>query len=49
MIHANWFFNNVVKVALTGHGRIHKIFHVMDIKNLLEIDNLDEYINNASF
>ena len=44
-----WFFNNVVNVKLTEHGRIHKIFHVTDIENLLETDNLEDYINNASF
>ena len=48
-IHSTWFFNNVVNIKLTEHGRIHKIFHVTDIENLLEIDNLEEYINNASF
>ena len=47
-IHSTWFFNNVVNVRLTEHGRIHKIFHVTDIENLLETDNL-EYINNTSF
>ena len=40
---------NVVNVKLTEHGRIHKTFHVTDIENLLETDNLEEYINNASF
>ena len=44
-----WFFNNVVNIKLTEHGRIYKIFHVTDIESLLEIDNLEEYINNASF
>ena len=48
-IHSTWFFNNVINIKLTEHGRIHKIFHVTDIENLLEIDNLEEYINNASF
>ena len=48
-IHSTWFFNNVVNAKLTEHGRIHKIFHVTDIENLLETDNLEEYINNASF
>ena len=37
-IHSTWFFNNVVNIELTEHRR-----------NLLEIDNLEEYINNASF
>ena len=48
-IHSTWFFNNVINIKLKEHGRIHKIFHVTDIENLLEIDNLEEYINNASF
>ena len=44
-----WFFNNVINVKLTEHGRIHKIFHVTDIENPWETDNLEEYNNNASF
>ena len=44
-----YLFNNVVNIKLTEHGRIHKIFHVTDIENLLERDNLEWYINNASF
>ena len=48
-IHSTRFFDNVVNVRLTEHGRIHKIFHVTDIENLLETDDLEEYINNASF
>ena len=34
-IHSTWFFNNVVNLKLSEHGRIHKIFHVTDIENLL--------------
>ena len=48
-INSIWFFNNVKNIKLTEHERIHKIFHFTDIENLLEIDNLGEYINNASF
>ena len=48
-IHSTWFFNNVVNIKLTEHARIHKIFHVTDIEDLLEIYNLEEFINNASF
>ena len=48
-IHTTWFFNNAINIKLKEHGRLHKIFHVTDIENLLEIDNLEEYINNASF
>ena len=38
-IHFTWFFNNIVNVKPTERGRIHKIFHVTDIENLLETDN----------
>ena len=48
-IHSTWFFNNVVNLKLTEYGRIYKIFHVTDIENLLQIYNLEEYINNVSF
>ena len=48
-IHSAWFFNNVINIKLTEHGKIHKICHVTDIENLLEIGYLEEYINNASF
>ena len=48
-IHSSWFFNSAVNIKLKEHGRIHKILHVTDIENLLEIDNLEEYFNNASF
>ena len=48
-IHSTWLFNNVVNLKLTKDGRIYKIFHVTGIENLLEIDNLEEYINNFSF
>ena len=43
------YSTNVANIKLTEHGRIHKIFHVTDIENLLETDNLEEYIINASF
>ena len=49
MIHSTWFFNNVVNLKLTEYRRIYKIFHVKDIENLFEINNLEEYINNISF
>ena len=48
-IHSNWFFNNVVNLKLSEHGRIHKIFDGTDRENLLEIDNLEDYINKVSF
>ena len=45
-IHSTWFLNNVANVKLTDHRSIHKIFHVTDIENLLERENLKEYIND---
>ena len=48
-VHSAWFFNDIVNVKLTEHGRIHKILHVTDIENFFETDNLEEYIKNASF
>ena len=48
-IHSTWFFNNLMNLKSTEHGRIYKIFNVPDIENLLEIDSLEEYINNVSF
>ena len=29
-INSTWFFNDVVNIKLTEHGRLHKIFHVTD-------------------
>ena len=46
-IRATCFFNNILNVKLRKHGRIYKIFHVTENENLLELDNLEEYINNA--
>ena len=48
-IHSTWFFNNIVNVKRMEHGRIHKIFHITDTQNLLETNNLEGYVNNASF
>ena len=42
-IHSTWFHNNAVNIKFTENGRIHKIFHIIDIEKLLEIDNLDEF------
>ena len=44
-IHSTWFYNNAVNIKLMENGRIHKIFHIIDIEKLLEIDNLDEFLN----
>ena len=44
-IHSTWFYNNAVNIKLTENGRIHKIFHIIDIEKLLDIDDLDEFLN----
>ena len=32
-------------IKLTENGRIHKMFHVIDIEKLLDINNLDEFLD----
>ena len=44
-IHSTWFYNNAVNIKLTENGRIHKIFHIIDIEKLLDNYNLDELLN----
>ena len=34
------------QIKLTENGRIHKIFYIIDIEKLLEIDKLDEFLNS---
>ena len=42
------YSTNVANIKLTEHGRIHKIYCLIDIENLLETDNLKKHMN-ASF
>ena len=37
-IHSTWFYNNAVNIKLTENGRIHKIFHIIDIEKLLTFE-----------
>ena len=48
-IHSTWFWNNVINVKLNERSQPVKIYHIIDIKELLGVDNLDEFINNTSF
>ena len=48
-IHSTWFWNNVINVKLNERSQPAKIYHIIDIEKLLGVDNLDEFINNASF
>ena len=43
--HSIWFYNNAFNIKLTENGRIHKIFQIIDIEKLLEIHNLEEFLN----
>ena len=43
-----WFFNNILDVKLTENSPITKIFHIIDLKNLLQSDSIGELINNPS-
>ena len=49
MIHSIWFWNNAVNIKVNLNGEIHQIFHATDIRILLGIDNLYDFINNTSF
>ena len=46
-IHSMWFWNNSINVKLGESGQPIKIDHIIDIGKLLDIDNLDEFINNT--
>ena len=48
-IHSTWFWNNAVNVKLSERSNPVKIFHIIDIKKLLGIHNLDDFISNTSF
>ena len=43
-----WFFNNTLNVKLTENGSITKVFHIIDLKNFLQVDSIEELINNPS-
>ena len=48
-IHSTWFWNNAVNITVTPNWEIPLIFHTTDIEKLLEIENLEDFINNTSF
>ena len=45
-IYSAWFWNNV---KFNERCQPAKIYHIIDIEKLLGFDNLDDFINNASF
>ena len=48
-IHYTWFWNNVLNIKLNERSQHAKLYHIIDIKKILGVDNLDEFINNISF
>ena len=48
-IHSTWFWKNAVNVKLSEGSNPVKIFHIIDIEKLFDIDNLDDFISNTSF
>ena len=44
-----WSWNNVINVKLNERSQPAKSYHIIDIKKLLDVDNLEEFINNTSF
>ena len=48
-IHLTWFYSSTLHIKLVENGPIHKISHLRDIEKVLEVDDLDEFINNVSF
>ena len=48
-IDLTWFWNNAVNIKVTPNGEIQQIVHTTDTEKLLEIENLEDFINNTSF
>ena len=48
-IHSTWFQNNVINVKLNERSQPVKIYHIIGIKKLLDVDILDKFINNTYF
>lgn len=48
-IHATWFYNNVINMKLHENDRPTKIYHKCDIEELLQVENIDEFLRDASF
>ena len=46
-IYFTWFFNTTVNLKLTDFDPAYKLSHIVDTKSSWELDNLDEFVNNA--
>ena len=45
---AFWFFNKILNVELIENSATTKIFHIIDVENLLQVDSIEGLINNSS-
>ena len=45
-IFSYWCFNNTLHVKMDENESISKMYHSCDLKNLLQVVNIDELINN---
>ena len=43
-----WFFKNILNIKLIENSPITKIFHISDLKNLLQVNSIEELLNNPS-
>ena len=44
-----WFFNNTLNAKLAKNGPVTKIFHIIDLENLLQVNSIEElFINPLS-
>ena len=48
-IYSAWFWNNVINVKLNERSKPAKIYHIIDIEKLLDVDNLDDFVNKTTF
>ena len=44
-----WVFNNTSNVKLIENGPITKIFHIIDLENLLQVGSIEELFNNPTY
>ena len=42
------FFNKILNVELIENSATTKIFHIIDVENLLQVDSIEGLINNSS-
>ena len=43
-IYETWFYNNKINVKVTATSKTIEIFHDSDLENILQIDDLDDFL-----